>query len=173
MPLLYLLPVVLFLLVRPRPGHRWPGLFGRPTRDGRPAELSRGDGEVDQSAALKDEAADLRRRFARVEAESAAHRRALVGVRVAGLRAHRVPLRRIDRAPGPELGRLHFADGTTLLARSATKGDIGVLAMALEGGDPVTVRGYADHADGVRVVLSAASRRGPATVLAVALDQSD
>jgi hypothetical protein len=45
-----------------------------------------------------------------------------------------VPPRALERAPVPRVARLRFADGTTVLVKSTSPGDLAVLAMAMQHG---------------------------------------
>jgi hypothetical protein len=118
-----------------------------------------------------DDSTDLIARFERVAAEAAPDRRHLITQRLSSLRSHRVPLRVIQAAPGPGVARLHFADGTVLLARSAKPGALSTLAVLRERG-AVLVEQFTDHPDGVEFRLAThGSTR--CTLIAVGLDQVD
>lgn len=116
------------------------------------------------------DALDLDAVFSSVEAEEVESRRKLIATRLDLLRRHRVPLRRLSGAPGKAVARLGFADGTVLLARSRSPGDMATVVRLQRQGS-VVVGQYAEHPDGLSLDLTSAG--GTCTVIAVGLDQAD
>lgn len=116
------------------------------------------------------DALDLEAAFNHVDAAGVEARRRLIAVHLDLLRSHQVPLRRIYASPGRAVARLGFADGTVLLARSSTRGDLPtVVRLQHRGG--LVVSDYAEHPDGMSVQLTSSS--GACTLIAVGLDQAD
>lgn len=113
---------------------------------------------------------DLEATFNEVAAEGAQAQRRLIALHLDLLRSHRVPLRRVYASPDRAVARLGFADGTVLLARSRSPGDLPTVVRLQQRGGMV-VSEYAEHPDGLVVQLT--STRGGCTLIAVGLDQAD
>ncbi|GAA1903515.1 hypothetical protein [Lapillicoccus jejuensis] len=95
----------------------------------------------------------------------------LLEQRLRGLVARQVPVRAIRPAPGVRTGRVCFADGTVVLARSAQGGELAAIAMAMHRSS-ILLTGYAR--DGGVTRLDLRGRTGqPMALLAVGLDQPD
>ncbi len=69
--------------------------------------------------------------FARAHAEHSHEVDVLLAARLQPLVRRSVPVRAIRPAPGPHAVRICFADGTVVLARGHTPGDLGMLAFVL------------------------------------------
>lgn len=118
------------------------------------------------------DAAELEAAFLAIEAEIDEDRLWLVRTRLERLRTNQVPLRTIRASPGPAVARLGFADGTVILARSASPGDLSTVVRLHQRGGLVVVD-VDELSDGVVVRLAASIGRGRCTMIAVGLDQSD
>ena len=119
-----------------------------------------------------DDALDLEAAFLAVQADADEARLRLVRLRLEDLRARQEPLRTIRASPGPAVARLGFADGTVILARSASTGDLSaVVRLHHRGG--LVVSDVDEISDGVVMRLAASPGRGRCTMIAVGLDQSD
>lgn len=95
----------------------------------------------------------------------------LLEQRLRGLVARQVPVRAIRPAPGVRTGRVCFADGTVVLARSAQGSELAAVAMAMHRSS-ILLTGYAR--DGGVTRLDLRGRGGqPMALLALGLDQPD
>ena len=118
------------------------------------------------------DAEDLEQLFSAVDAEGVRARRTLVAARLEHLRSHRVPLRQVHASPVPTVARLGFADGSVLLARSVTSGDL-VIAARLQRQGGLVIAELSDHEQGVAIVLASADGGGRCTLVVLGLDQPD
>ena len=89
--------------------------------------------------------AELDGAFATAEAEEARRRDARLAVLIAPLVARRVPARIIEAVPSLHAARIRFADGTSVLVRGRTPGDVGVLASWVRDRRVVPVSLLADE----------------------------
>lgn len=112
----------------------------------------------------------LAEEFDAIAAEAGRTRGQLLGIRLAGLRTNRVPLRTIRASPAKGVARLGFADGTVILARSVRQGDLSAVAIMRQQA-AVLVADFDEHPDGMTLHLAAEGRR--CTLIAVGLDQGD
>lgn len=112
----------------------------------------------------------LAEEFDAIAAEAGRTRGQLLGIRLAGLRTNRVPLRTIRASPAKGVARLGFADGTVILARSVRQGDLSAVAIMRQHA-AVLVADFDEHPDGMTLHLAAEGRR--CTLIAVGLDQGD
>lgn len=119
-----------------------------------------------------EDAAELEALFATVAAEAVQGSRRLLLQRLEHLRGRGVPLRTVRAAPGPEVARLGFADGTVLLGRSVSAGDLAV-ALRLHHRGGLVVADYEDHAEGVLVRLMAPPGRRACRLIVLGVDQAD
>jgi hypothetical protein len=116
--------------------------------------------------------ADLDGAFAAAEAEEARHRDARLAVLVAPLVARSVPARVIEPAPGLHAARIRFADGTSLLVRGRTPGDVGVLARWVRERRVVPV-GCSTNDGRTELAFRVGGRSSPFVLLLTGLDQPD
>jgi hypothetical protein len=84
-----------------------------------------------------------------------------------------VPPRAIEAAPVPRAARLRFADGTSVVVKSAVPGDVGVLALAMRHGS-VKPAACTTGPDGcTRLVFTWPGRHKELSLRVVGLDQPD
>jgi hypothetical protein len=84
-----------------------------------------------------------------------------------------VPPRAIEAAPVPRAARLRFADGTSIVVKSAARGDVGVLALAMRRGSVKPAACTADADGSARLILSLPGAHGELSLRVVGLDQPD
>lgn len=84
-----------------------------------------------------------------------------------------VPPRAIEAAPVPRAARLRFADGTSVVVKSAAPGDVGVLALAMSRGSVRPTACTPDPEGGVRLVFTWPGDGGGLSLRVVGLDQPD
>jgi hypothetical protein len=111
-------------------------------------------------------------RFAAVDAEDRRHRDDRLAARLSLVVERRVPLRVVEAVPGLRAARIRFADGTAVLARGFTPGDIGVLASWVRARSVVAVACRAGTA-GVQLVFRAPGSRHGLAVGVIGFDQGD
>lgn len=84
-----------------------------------------------------------------------------------------VPPRAIEAAPVPRAARLRFADGTSIVVKSAVPGDVGVLALAMRHGS-VKPAACTTGPDGcTRLVFTWPGNHRELSLRVVGLDQPD
>jgi len=84
-----------------------------------------------------------------------------------------VPPRAIEAAPVPKAARLRFADGTSVVVKSAVPGDVGVLALAMSRGSVRPAACTTDSEGGVRLVFTWPGSHRHLSLRVVGLDQPD
>ncbi|MGA3218478.1 MAG: hypothetical protein ABSE77_05270 [Acidimicrobiales bacterium] len=118
------------------------------------------------------EAAEIEAMFAAVEADG----------RTLALRLSRklhplvergVPPRVIEAAPVPRAARLRFADGTTVVVKGTSPGDLAVLAMAMQHGSLRPAACRTDPQGSTQLLFSWPDGRRRLSVRVVGLDQPD
>lgn len=84
-----------------------------------------------------------------------------------------VPPRFIEAAPVPRAARLRFADGTTVLVKTAVPGELGTLVLTMRQGSLRPV-GWGTHPDGsAHLLLSCPVEQRCLSLHVVGLDQPD
>jgi hypothetical protein len=84
-----------------------------------------------------------------------------------------VPPRAIEAAPAPRAARLRFADGTTVVVKSAVRGDLAILAVAMRHGS-VNTAACATGSDGsTHLLFTWPGGRRELSLRVVGLDQPD
>ena len=116
--------------------------------------------------------AELDGAFAAAEAEEARRRDARLAVLIAPLVARRVPARIIEAVPGLHAARIRFADGTAVLVRGRTPGDVGVLACWVRDRRVVPVS-CSPTSSGMELAFSVGDRPCPFVLQLPGLDQPD
>jgi hypothetical protein len=111
-------------------------------------------------------------RFAAVDAEDRRDRDARLVARLGLVVERRVPLRVVEAVPGLRAARIRFADGTAVLARGFTPGDIGVLASWVRARSVVAIACPAGTA-GVQLVFRAPGPHHGLAVRVIGFDQAD
>lgn len=114
---------------------------------------------------------DLDERFAAITAECLDEQGQLIAARVSAVVRRGVPVRRVEPVAGLRRSRLHFADGTSVLARGEAPGDVAVLARAVAR-SRVAPSSCRRAADGVHVHFAWGSRQG-VDVVVTGLDQPE
>jgi hypothetical protein len=109
-------------------------------------------------------------RLAAIDQEESRIRARCLEEAVRPLVERQVPARHVDVADGIGAIRLRFADGTALLARGRSPGDIGVLVAMMRERSIVPTT-CATDTDGTTVTLSAAGSRRRVAIRIVGLDQ--
>ena len=84
-----------------------------------------------------------------------------------------VPPRVIEAAPVPRAARLRFADGTTVVVKGVTPGDIGVLAVAMRQGSVKPARCETDAEGRARLLFTWLGGHRSLSLRVVGLDQPD
>lgn len=118
-----------------------------------------------------DETIDLDAAFDRVLADHAHELGELLQLRLRNLVDRQVPVRGIRPAPGSHTARVCFADGTVVLARSASHGDLVLLVRGMHLGS-VRLAGFSREGQVTRLDLRWRTGQRVA-LLAVGLDQPD
>jgi hypothetical protein len=116
--------------------------------------------------------AELDGAFAAAEAEEARRRDARLAVLIAPLVARRVPARIIEAVPSLHAARIRFADGTAVLVRGRTPGDVGVLACWVRDRRVVPVS-CSPTSHGMELAFSVGDRPCPFVLQLTGLDQPD
>jgi len=119
-----------------------------------------------------DDAAELDARFAAASEDVATSRDEIVAARMAPVVRRRVPVRVLEPMPARGTTRIRFADGTTILARGAMAGDLGVLAAVMRE-HSVRVTSCARAPDGLHLALDWTGRSRPLDLVVTGLDQPD
>jgi len=114
---------------------------------------------------------DLDERFAAIAADRLDEQGELIAAHVTPVVRRGVPVRRVEPVAGLRSSRLHFADGTSLLARGEVAGDVAVLAQALQR-HRVAPASCVRAPDGVHVHFQWGVRRGVGVVV-TGLDQPE
>jgi len=114
---------------------------------------------------------DLDERFAAITAERLDTQGELIAARVTPVVRRGVPVRRVEPVPGLHASRLHFADGTSVLARGEVAGDVAVLAQALQR-HRVSAASCVRAHDGIHVQFEWGARGGVGVVV-TGLDQPE
>jgi hypothetical protein len=115
---------------------------------------------------------DLDGAFAAAEAEEARQRDARLAVLVAPLVARRVPARAIEAVPSLHSARMRFADGTAILVRGRTPGDVGVMARWVRERRVVPVSCTTTDG-GTELAFTVSDRPCPFVLRLTGLDQPD
>ena len=118
------------------------------------------------------EAADIEAMFASVDADGSALALRL-SLKLGPLVQRGVPPRVLEAAPVAKAARLRFADGTTVVVKSTSPGDLAVLAMAMQHGSlrPAACRTGPDG--GAQLQLRSPDGRRRLSIWVVGLDQPD
>ena len=116
--------------------------------------------------------AELDAVFAAAEAEEARRRDARLAILIAPLVARRVPARIIEAVPSLHAARIRFADGTSVLVRGRSPGDVGVLACWVRDRRVVPVR-CSPTSTGLELAFSVSDRPCPFVLRLTGLDQPD
>jgi hypothetical protein len=119
----------------------------------------------------RDDEEDLDARFAAIAAECLDEQGQLIAARVATVVRRGVPVRWVEPVAGLRSSRLHFADGTSVLARGEVPGDVAVLARAI-GRSRVAPSSCRRAADGVHLHFAWGAHHG-VDVVVTGLDQPD
>lgn len=114
---------------------------------------------------------DLDARFASIAAEGLDEQGELIAARVTPVVRRGVPVRWVEPVPGLRASRLHFADGTSVLARGEVAGDVAVLAQALQR-HRVAAASCSRAQDGIHVHFVWGVRKGVGVVV-TGLDQPE
>jgi hypothetical protein len=116
---------------------------------------------------------DIEGMLAAVDAELS-HKALVVVARLAPLVGRRVPTRVIEAAPVvPPAARLRFADGTTLVVRSDTPGDVGKLVRYVHYGSVWPASFTVDDDGGIHLWLTWLDGAQRRSVRVLGLDQPD
>jgi hypothetical protein len=89
------------------------------------------------------------------------------------LLARKVPVRALTPGPMQGLGRLRWADGTTVLVASAEPGDLARVSMAVANGKAVTLAGWEPLLQGPLMRLAGVPGRGQPRLWLRGPDQPD
>jgi hypothetical protein len=84
-----------------------------------------------------------------------------------------VPPRALEAAPVAKAARLRFADGTTVVVKSTSPGDLAVLVMAMRHGSLRPVACQTGRDGGAQLQLSWADGQRRLSLRVVGLDQPD
>jgi hypothetical protein len=118
------------------------------------------------------EAAEIEAMFASVDADR--HALALrLSLKLGPLVQRGVPPRVLEAAPVAKAARLRFADGTTVVVKGTSPGDLAVLAMAMQHGSlrPTACRPSPDG--GAQLQLRSPDGQHRLSIRVVGLDQPD
>ncbi len=118
------------------------------------------------------EAAAIEALFAAVDADRAPLARHL-SWRLGPLVERGVPPRVIEAAPVPRAARLRFADGTTVVVKSVSPGDLGVLAVAMRQGSVRPAGCGTDPEGRARLLFTWLGGHRSLSLRVVGLDQPD
>lgn len=110
--------------------------------------------------------------FATVFTDDRRHRDDVLVAHLLPLVRRQVPIRRVEPLPRLGLTRIRFADGTAVVARGTTPGDLGVLATVV-GDRSVRASACVASPAGTHLVLSWDRRPRGLTVVVTGLDQPD
>lgn len=131
------------------------------------------DGDGDRDGHLQPSDADeLARRFDVVDAEHAARFGRQLVRRLHLLVDREVPARGVEPVPAWGAARLRFADGTTVVVRGASAGDLGVLAGWVRRRS-VVPRAVSGTGPGARLTFAAPDGRRQLDVVVRGFDQPD
>ena len=111
-------------------------------------------------------------RFAAVVAAEAESRRRRLAVHLDPLVQRAVPARAVEAAPGLPSARVRFADGTTVVARGETPGDVGVLALWVRRGAVPPLSCCTDAA-GAHLLFGSPGGHRTLSLLVTGLDQPE
>ncbi len=118
------------------------------------------------------EAAEIEAMFAAVDADR--HTLALwLSRKLFPLVERGVPPRVIEAAPVPRAARLRFADGTTVVVKGTSPGDLAVLAMAMRHGSVRPAACRTDPKGSTQLLFSWPDGRRRLSLRVVGLDQPD
>ncbi len=115
---------------------------------------------------------DLEASFDRLEAEIMPQLVRHLATRVELAQRRGVPLRAVKPSPVHGVGRLHFADGLSLLVRAAKPMLLSKIAVAVAQGRTVTLGMCDEVTDGLTIHLLGVAHR-PIELVAVGFDQAD